>query len=673
MAGVDLSNYVGLNGNDYVPQPFYAHVDIWIGGILITAGGVEPPGQLAGQQMNFTLIDFEHVQEPSVAHSFTMKLFDKYWIDIETLMFFGNAAIEFQKYYTEAGGTQKISASPVYAGVISGWDPNLTPAGTLLTVECIAFIAKNRTEDAIAFGGSNLPLEALADISKGKGQAAGLGLLTTNTSIPDIVRLIADGKLSPNREKWKLDMPIEAKKMQSFDSLNDTNGDWQKIWGKHYRSDLQFLNFLSQYVEPVEGQAFRVWMTEKDGVKELHFRPMTLEDSLGVKRTFTWLYGFPDSEVIEFNPKMNVDLFTSSAAIQADARVLQFMNKTGQGVKVNAETVDQKAKIAPQKTIIQNVASYLPDSVAQTGNLILKQFSDLQLAKAASQQFWSMYSSRAYEASLTIVGHGGDHVLELFECVNIIVLTVPDVINNAQETDRLVHPSSGIYRIESITDSISAGVWTTNFNLLRTGPLALNESDLNSDRFQVMPLGGRTQITDLQLHGHGKDVPVAAGSGAPVVAQSGDKLPPPVACGQLGDGYNKDRSHGNVHKGVDIIVPVGTPIYAPDDVTVDSVVVIDTVYHSNPDGTRGPNSGGTTVTVTDSKGKKHTYMHLSDTNGIQPKDHIPAGAIIAYSGGAQGAPGSGNSTGPHVHYQIEVPGIGRDDPYIYVNQPQPCP
>jgi Membrane proteins related to metalloendopeptidases len=83
--------------------------------------------------------------------------------------------------------------------------------------------------------------------------------------------------------------------------------------------------------------------------------------------------------------------------------------------------------------------------------------------------------------------------------------------------------------------------------------------------------------------------------------------------------------------GIDYGTPVGTPIPACSS----GIVSFDV------EGT-----GGNTATLTRSNGTKTQYMHLSKfgTPGA-----VSEGDIIGLTGGAVGAPGSGNSTGPHCH------------------------
>lgn len=85
--------------------------------------------------------------------------------------------------------------------------------------------------------------------------------------------------------------------------------------------------------------------------------------------------------------------------------------------------------------------------------------------------------------------------------------------------------------------------------------------------------------------------------------------------------------------GVDWAMPVGTPILCPDYARVEYI----------------PNNGtgGHTTKAIYERGNYDVFMHNSD---FLPGNYVRGpGESIALSGGAKGAPGAGNSTGPHVH------------------------
>jgi murein DD-endopeptidase MepM/ murein hydrolase activator NlpD len=101
----------------------------------------------------------------------------------------------------------------------------------------------------------------------------------------------------------------------------------------------------------------------------------------------------------------------------------------------------------------------------------------------------------------------------------------------------------------------------------------------------------------------------------------------------------KERQH---HGGIDYSMPVGSPVLAAADGVVDQVT-------TQPTGSR---SYGHYVVI------KHDgfftyYAHLSKSV-VKVGQEVKQGQLIAYSGGAKGAWGSGSSTGPHLHFEVRM-------------------
>ena len=92
-------------------------------------------------------------------------------------------------------------------------------------------------------------------------------------------------------------------------------------------------------------------------------------------------------------------------------------------------------------------------------------------------------------------------------------------------------------------------------------------------------------------------------------------------------GFNK------MHKGVDFAAPTGTPIYAGGNGIVEYV---------------GRNGGyGKYIRIRHNNGYKTAYAHLSNyKEGISKGVRVNQGEVIGYVGS------TGNSTGPHLHYEI---------------------
>jgi murein DD-endopeptidase MepM/ murein hydrolase activator NlpD len=104
---------------------------------------------------------------------------------------------------------------------------------------------------------------------------------------------------------------------------------------------------------------------------------------------------------------------------------------------------------------------------------------------------------------------------------------------------------------------------------------------------------------------------------------------------------------GAMHWGIDLAAPLGTPIYA----ATDGVVL-----------RAGPASGyGNAVYIQDADGDVHIYGHMRYYS-VQPGQVVHAGDQIAKVGN------QGQSTGPHLHYEIHRGGMeGRPiDPQAYL-------
>lgn len=100
-----------------------------------------------------------------------------------------------------------------------------------------------------------------------------------------------------------------------------------------------------------------------------------------------------------------------------------------------------------------------------------------------------------------------------------------------------------------------------------------------------------------------------------------------------------DGGSRELHRGIDIPAPTGTPVRVPANGTVLSV---------------GQAGGyGLMVTVDHGYGLVTRYAHL-DESLVEPGDTVRRGKIIARSGN------SGRSTGPHLHFETVLGGVAVD-------------
>jgi len=101
---------------------------------------------------------------------------------------------------------------------------------------------------------------------------------------------------------------------------------------------------------------------------------------------------------------------------------------------------------------------------------------------------------------------------------------------------------------------------------------------------------------------------------------------------------------GRLHAGVDLVAPIGTPIYAASNGTVLAA---------------GPASGfGRWVKLAHAGGVTTVYGHL-DSWTVTVGQAVQVGQLIAYSGN------TGRSTGPHLHFETRVQGDAVDPVALY--------
>ena len=89
------------------------------------------------------------------------------------------------------------------------------------------------------------------------------------------------------------------------------------------------------------------------------------------------------------------------------------------------------------------------------------------------------------------------------------------------------------------------------------------------------------------------------------------------------------------HGGIDIGVPLGSPVKAP-------AAGIVAVAGPRPD-------YGNSVTLDHGNDVRSLYGHLSKVL-VEPGDHVKKGQVIGLAGS------TGRSTGPHLHYEVQVKG-----------------
>jgi murein DD-endopeptidase MepM/ murein hydrolase activator NlpD len=97
------------------------------------------------------------------------------------------------------------------------------------------------------------------------------------------------------------------------------------------------------------------------------------------------------------------------------------------------------------------------------------------------------------------------------------------------------------------------------------------------------------------------------------------------------------------HKGIDFRAPVGSPIYANQDLKITRVKDFGNAGYGKALYVKDPNDPT----------KEYIYGHLDDNNpgGYKEGDIIPQGALMAYTGR------TGANDEPHLHYEVRQNGV----------------
>ena len=117
--------------------------------------------------------------------------------------------------------------------------------------------------------------------------------------------------------------------------------------------------------------------------------------------------------------------------------------------------------------------------------------------------------------------------------------------------------------------------------------------------------------------------------------------------------FGQKRSY-EVHPGVDIGVPVGTQVLSPMDGVVELAD-----FNNNK-------LCGATIDIDYGNGFWSRFCHMSRID-VKKGDVVKQGQVVGLSGGKVGAPGAGNSKGPHLHYTLKKNGQ-KVDPIEYINK-----
>jgi len=174
---------------------------------------------------------------------------------------------------------------------------------------------------------------------------------------------------------------------------------------------------------------------------------------------------------------------------------------------------------------------------------------------------------------------------------------------------------------------LTAGVWVVYSGVSGFNPLeVVQKIARNPGEASSIIAGEKTPLS----------VKSSSSSGDGVTDSSKPLTSLAVVCGFA---CHQARNSGS--PGVDFRAPVGTPIITPV-----SGKVTNASY---------PPGYGNYVTITTKDGYRIHFGHLSKFS-VKNNTEVKAGTVVGLSGGAVGSPGAGNSTGPHIHMDVQPPG-----------------
>ena len=113
------------------------------------------------------------------------------------------------------------------------------------------------------------------------------------------------------------------------------------------------------------------------------------------------------------------------------------------------------------------------------------------------------------------------------------------------------------------------------------------------------------------------------------------------------------KSH---HNGIDIACPEGTPVRCPLPGVVTKKWIDDEHGGGRSLRFKGEFLAEDGLVHQVTIGFAHLSAYSDEVN-LQPAAMRPAGEVIAYSGGVPGKPGSGKSTGAHLHMTVRYDGV----------------
>lgn len=186
---------------------------------------------------------------------------------------------------------------------------------------------------------------------------------------------------------------------------------------------------------------------------------------------------------------------------------------------------------------------------------------------------------------------------------------------------------------------LTAGIWTVYGGVSGFNPLTTLQKVLkNPGAAATVIAGEKTPLTD---------------RGAASASSSGAETGKSISGFKIVCGFQCHINRGSSSPGIDLAMPVGTPVVTP----------VGGVMRNHA--ASGSQAGYYVELKTDDGYTVH-FNHLSKFRSNLNGKKVSAGTIIGYSGGEPGSVGAGNSTGPHLHFDVRSPQGGMVDPVSFL-------
>lgn len=232
------------------------------------------------------------------------------------------------------------------------------------------------------------------------------------------------------------------------------------------------------------------------------------------------------------------------------------------------------------------------------------------------------------------------HMLSL-RIINVLVLIISCCdISRAQVSDVLsfmISTDSDVKAADNKTSAVSADI---------SGILSMISNSVNDRPSEVSPLGYISRV--YSGCGYHKSGPIAGYdnnytfNNSPVSVYHGLYA---AEWGRITSGFGYRSSFRRMHKGVDIAMALGDTVRVPIRGRVERVG-----YE--------PGGYGLYIVVEHDDGMETRYAHLKRSM-VSAGEYVAAGEAIALSGN------TGNSSGPHLHFETRYHGVAIDPRSVF--------